>query len=65
MRGVDSKAAEGRRSPRRWRLGQDPRERAGSWSTPALWRFEPSAVCKYVRRSPTYGLLTILYVKKL
>ena len=44
MRCADSKAAEGRRTPRRWRVGQDPRKREASWSAPALWRFGPSLV---------------------
>jgi hypothetical protein len=34
-----SKAAEGRRSPRRWRVQANARSREASWSAPVLWRF--------------------------
>ncbi len=37
------KAAEGRRTPRRWRDGHDPRVRKASWSAPVLWRFPQGA----------------------
>jgi hypothetical protein len=33
------KAAEGRRTPRRWREGYGSRVRGASWSAPVPWRF--------------------------
>jgi hypothetical protein len=54
MRCADSKAAEGRRTPRRWRVGQDPREREASWSAPGLWRFGTSSVWPTNVRIPNF-----------
>jgi len=40
---INSKAAEGRRSPRRWREYYGSRVRGASWSAPVLWRFPHGA----------------------
>jgi len=36
---VGLKAAEGRRTPRRGRVGRTHGEREAAWSAPVLWRF--------------------------
>jgi len=43
--GRSAKAAEGRRTPRRWRAGYGSRVREASGSAPAPWRFPASARC--------------------
>jgi len=40
---VHAQAAEGRRTPKRWREFHGSRVRGASWSAPVLWRFSASA----------------------
>jgi hypothetical protein len=43
LSGSRGKAAEGRRTPKRWREFHGSREREASWSAPVPWRFPASA----------------------
>jgi hypothetical protein len=46
--GSRGKAAEGRRTPRRWREGYGSCVREASWSAPVLWRFGRVQICHFV-----------------
>jgi len=47
---VLGKAAEGRRTPERWREIHLSREREASWSAPVPWRFPLTNPYRQIRR---------------